>query len=233
MKPTSHNAHRRGTVMAEMVLVLPLLIAILALLLFLGPAMVRLQHGKTMARYEVWRMAVRAPGPSANDALGHPQLNQLFFANRASQITLDAGPGYPNEPDNTFNQFAGSVSDNTGRFAQAVTDQLEHGRSRLFHVTHPSRNDAWGGPIASRFTRIGHDWRFVNGWTYNTSRAAWEMAPPFADHLDIIRDVFYENEDAPILDLDQSGNRLASVLRRIYMAHPGYAGPTIDPVFSR
>ena len=59
-----HRQRNFGSAMTETVLSLPLILLILALLVFFGLNMQRLQRVAVVDRYEAWRQIVDAPGPN-------------------------------------------------------------------------------------------------------------------------------------------------------------------------
>lgn len=234
--------------MGEMVLVLPLLFVILALLVFFGRGIVRVQHAQVMDRYEAWRQATGAPGPAHGGTPSNEQMNQLFFGSNASSIEY-AGSGY--FPSQATDQFLHAASEwdrpplpwsppyDAGEFLQTVEGmfrQADDGRTVAFKTRHTNRVPLWerfNGPIHHGHVRIGNDWAHVNGWSVTTDSGVgslelrqWNRVGPFGPNiLGPIRDIHYPDLDADVASL---GNPLAQAIRGIYLSQPGYGGPNVE-----
>ncbi|MCE9592516.1 MAG: hypothetical protein K8S99_18570 [Planctomycetes bacterium] len=201
---THHRTpHRRGAVMSEMVLVLPLILLILALLIFFGYGMVRVQHSQVMDRYEAWRAASHTlynePGgssltvsrpPNADDTNAHQLLNETFFANNASSITHSVGNSLSGDATEELISRTSGFSADAGNVARAVYNSLPDGRTDEFHVTHANTVRALemlNNDISHAHTRTAHDWLFNNGWVESFYR--WNNLPPlYANQMQQIDD---------------------------------------------
>jgi hypothetical protein len=75
---SAEPSRRRGVAMIETVLTLPLIFVLLALILYGGVSMLRWHRVASIDRYEVWRAAAYAPGPSATPT--RETLGEGFFA---------------------------------------------------------------------------------------------------------------------------------------------------------
>ena len=235
--------------MGEMVLVLPLLFVILALLVFFGRGIVRVQHAQVMDRYEAWRQAAGAPGPAMGGTPSNEQMNQLFFGAKADSIEY-AGSGY--FPGQAADQLLHEVSQweqsgspsefrlyDTGELlttVEAILAYTDNGRTVAFKTQHANAVPLWerfNGPIRHGHVRIGNDWAHVNGWSVTTAGGAgsleyrqWNRAGPYGPNiLRPIRDTHYPDLDA---DLTSLGNPLAQAIRGIYLSQPGYRGPNVE-----
>lgn len=224
----ANKVRNRGTAMTEMVLTLPFLILILAFLLYFGRAMVRTQRAGVMDRYEAWRQVALGAGPSANEPLGHPQLNQAFFGNGAQSIEYDAAEAFPDEAQEALADAAAGFSTPAGAFARDVFDRLPRGRTVAFSVYHANRVPAWErfeGSIRRRHTRFGNDWPYAAGWRIDDD--GWHHAPPLVSHNRVIGDTFFQDFDALLTDMAAT-NSLADLTRRMYDQNPAYRGPDVD-----
>ena len=229
---------RSGTAMGEMVLVLPLLFVILALLLYFGRGVVRVQHAQVMDRYEAWRQAAGAPGPAVGT--GNDELNQLFFGSSAASINYDGSGWFPSQAaDDLVDAAVDRQAPNEYRVSQlvrAAISQSDNGRTVGFATRHSNTVPLLGrfaGPIRHGHTRIGHDWAHVNGWSVTTQSGGglsgtsqWNRAGPYGPNiLAPVRDIHYPTFDA---DLAAIGNPLAEAIRGIYLSRPGYGGPDVE-----
>ncbi len=227
-------ARRRGTAMTEMVLVCPFLILIFVLLMFFGRGMVRVQHAQVMGRYEAWRQAsVNAPGPHPQVTHGHVLMNQTFFNENADGIGYDANGWFPPQAADALIEETNARSADAGALATDVANQFPRGRTVRFTVNHdqPIRMlRGFEGSVRHRHTKVAGDWRFANRWR-QTSRGEWEPARGGESMLGPLRDVFYDGFDLDLQTLQDRDNGLAAALRRMYLAEPGYRGPTVwtDP----
>ena len=166
-KSSSAIVQRSGTAMTEMVLALPLLFLILVLVIYFGRAMVRVQRSLVMDRYEAWRVAEYGQGPSANDAAGNAMINQMFFAGNAESIEYQRRDDFSGDALDQLIEAAADYSNDAGTYAQALLLSLPAGHTSEFVTTHANTVPIFRrfeGPIRHRHTRLGHNWRFVNGW---------------------------------------------------------------------
>ena len=238
---------RPGTAMGEMVLVLPLLLVIVALLVFFGRGVVRVQHAQVMDRYEAWRQAAASPGPAAQAPDDNPQLNQLFFGDNAASIEYAGNDYFPGLAVDRLIDAAitRNVPDHyqLPELVEAATAGNAPGRTVTFTTTHSNSVPLWerfNRPTRHRHTRIGNDWAHVNGWTappgsaqdnpvsgqWLGGSADWRRAGPYGPNvLPPIRDVFFPEFDA---DLANVGNPLAEAIRSMYLSQNGYSGPNVE-----
>jgi hypothetical protein len=221
--------HRRlATAMSEMVLVLPLLFVVLSLLIYLGRGVVRVQRALVMDRYETWRLAEHAPGPGIDNAVDSPQLNQLFFGEHAENIYGRVRGGFSDEALEQMIAIAYGHSTLAGTLAQTHTDQADTGLTVRFTINHTTGNRLWqrfDGPIRHDHTRIGHDWAYLNGWRANP----WVRIGPYGQGvLGPVRDIFLQDFDRDLEQIDRQDNDLARRIRNLYLQEPEYRGPTVQ-----
>ncbi len=219
--------------MVETLLALPIIMLILGLLFYVGRAMSRLQGAETMARYETWRQADRVPddeGPHADAATGHRLLNDTFLAGRADAIDHGVGDRFSTDAVDELADAVELASEPAGLLLEALRNHLPHGRTtrqETEHTTASRLGRLFDGPVQKAHTRADHDWRFVNGWDALTS--PWTPGPPYARNHEAIRDVFFPDYDEALHALAADGNPLAAAMRRLYLQHEGYRGPTVEP----
>lgn len=227
MKRRSHNSRARGTATTELVLVLPFLAFILALLIFFGRAMVRVQRAQVMDRYEAWRTAAYAmPSfPRAGD--DNAQLNDTFFAGNAQAIVPISPSSLPDDAPRGLLDAA-STSQDSRDLAQAILARLPHGLGAGFSTT-PLPRQAYlsflEGPITHSHTRTDHDWAFVNGWRIDQ----WDPLSPRAEIGGSLWNLFFQRFDSELGPLRDRGNVLAASTLNLLIIQPSYAGPAIVP----
>jgi hypothetical protein len=219
--------------MSEMVLAMPFLVLILLLLFFFGRGLVRAQRVAVMDRYEAWRQAsADAPGPHAQIDDGHTLLNQTFYGGNADAIDYDGADLFPPDAPRELIAEAAAFATRakTVELVNDVYDQFARGRSVRFRARHDEaikaiRDMDLVRPVASRHTRLGHDWRFANGWRRD-SDGEWEPRTGGTSMLGPLRDVFYPAFDDQLESL-ASNNSLARMLRGMYLNEPAYRGPEV------
>jgi hypothetical protein len=229
------HVHRAdGTAMAEMILVLPLLMIVLALLLYFGRGVVRTQHAQVMDRYEAWRQARGAPGPRADSAAGNEQLNQTFFGSNAAGIEYEGSDAFPSRATDQLIQAAAArnvpAEYRLSQLIDATIGYNDRGRTVRMTTSHADRARIWqryNQPTRHQHTRIGNDWAHVNGWTAASTPAGWRRSGPFGPNvLPPIRDIYWPDFDA---ELNNTANPLAEAIRGLYLGAEGYAGPAVTP----
>ena len=235
---------RHGAVMSEFVLVMPLLILILALVWFFGVAVTRAQRNIVMTRYETWRSADAAPGPSSPGASDNALLNQAFFNDRADTIeTVRADGWFADAPYDWWVAEAAAASEDAlmmvESFVQApraIGYRLPHGERRTFSTNFAGESAMWRRletPIVATHHRLASDWRYTIDWRAGADVWARDLPRGFGDNvMAASRDAFLtELDDALAANDDASFSvSLIDMLRSLYSTVPGYRGPTVDAI---
>ncbi len=217
--------------MIETVLVLPLLAMILALVIYFGQGMVRVQHTQAAARYEAWRSPTAASGPAHDQPLGNPQINQAFFAGNAASVSVEAHGHFPDDAAQLLRDAGAAWSQSTGRLVRETQSDLPRGAAIDLSVEHAptlSMLTEFSGAVVRRHVRIGHDWKFVNGFAPGAE--AREPSHLHATNNYAIRDIFFPEFDQALANTagdNGQSNSLAAFLRSMYLHDTGYRGPTI------
>jgi len=230
-------ARCRGAVMSEMVLVTPLLIVVLAYLVYFGRGMVRVQHAAVMDRYEVWREVAAAvdengvawgPHVQANSTI---QLNRTFFDGNADTIDVSYQTGFHTDaPDELLRRTELGWSTDARVLLEAIFDDLPTGRTMTFRTSHDNTirlYEPFEGPIRHSHQRLGNDWRFVNG-VRRQMDGTWRPAGPRVSHNGTVVETFFQPFDEVMSFLEDGGNAYAGLVRRLYLSQPGYAGPEVQ-----
>lgn len=185
------TARRRGAAMTEMVLVLPLLVFVLAMMIFFGRGMVRAQRALVMDRYATWRTVYGAPGPQFAAQPGTTSYNETFFAGQASAIEMSLDDELPKEAeDDMLDAVADVDNGDTLAMVTEIYTLLPGGLTTRFETTHENTVaifQPFEGPLNHRHTRAGNDWKFTNSFRdiegvmwkdfYNDPRAPRAFAP--------------------------------------------------------
>lgn len=218
----------RGAAMIETVFVAPFLLLLLALVIFFGRMMVQAQHTQVAARHETWRSVTGAPGPATShrpeDGLLHNwQINDTFFARRASAVSDFGGGDFPSlqAPGAPTHErvvtAALDISDTAGGLADALMYQprsnplqprMSHGR----RIGFSARRDVfvpalepYAGNIRRTNARIGNAWQFTDDWRAGPD--LWESSGRMAPHhARALRDQYIADFDAELDRIDGEAN---------------------------
>ena len=244
-KPGSQS-RLRGTVMMEMVFVMPLLLVITSLVIWFGLLAVRVQHAEVAARYETWRSVAQAPGPSSED-----QLNATFFGDKADSLTTSYDNNhFSDTPYQDLISDAGQLSNDAGKLAEALMyapssdsirmSNIQRGFVTVEYSTSVPIWRSFEGAFRRHTTRIGTEWAYTNNW--RASNEPWAHSGSHTpDHARALRDVFLKDFDDQLDAIDgdtnpeypsdqtqtPSGEALAGLIRRLYLQDPAYRGPIV------
>lgn len=240
---------RRGAVMSETVLVLPLVFVLLALMFFLGATMTRLYRASAIDRYESRRLTTQAPGPATGLGMlnGHARvnvsshlteaLNREFFIGTADVIDGEVATGTPALVRTAMIDVAGmdasSAGDAAAELAADVLDRRPIGLQANFRVEETLSN-AWmatlDSPVRHGHQAAHHPWPYAPRVAYREQRAVWRhAATPIVTHTDEVVETFLGNLDDALSSFDASGNPLADPLRDAYRHTPSYDTPELPP----
>jgi hypothetical protein len=240
-----HAARARGSAMMEMALVLPFIVLIIALLLFFGRGIMRVEHAQVVDRYEAWRIAENAPGagayrggPSYNpvpDPDGQ-LMNQAFFWKTAQWVRGSVNATFPAQAGDDLKQAGDNHSTDAGNLISDALDQFSSGVSVQFNTQHPSTlrvYQRFESPVRHQHTRIGNDWKYVNGWMWRLSNQGGEWVQTAGDNdawmLDVVHARFLKNSDGS-RGLDDvastlSDNPFGTYFSDVYQYRPPYQPP--------
>ena len=200
MNEAVRTSRRRGNVLMEFVLIIPLLATILGLTFFFGWAFTNQQHVKVSDRFQCWRR-VRA-GSKASVS----QLNAWFFQNRANEDTFDQGGGSgPTETLRDLIDTVGNFSTRAEGLAEGVVwNRAERGRRAMVAAEFPSEvgiYQQFTGKIKHDHTRDGREWR-------------WRQlrCEP------VIRDEFLSELDSVLESIPSPGDSLGEMARKLYLS---------------
>lgn len=245
---TSRFRRARGAAMIEGLLVLPIIMLMLSLAIYFGLSMQRFERTMMMDRYESWRGAARAPGPSAGTTADSStlELRDTFFAGDNPSVGFEPSDYFPIEPTDDLRQAASSLNGGAATLMGQYFAQFPRGRSIRFSVTDQSGVALWDrlfpGALRHRHTKMDTDWKFFNHvvegnrW-YDDRTGTWETVydPRFDDAEDglptmgpanAVRETFYADFDRR-LDPYAASNPVAERVQEFYTYYPNYHGPTL------
>ena len=221
----------RGAVMAEMVLVTPLIMVVLVLILYFGWNMRRLARVTNMDRYVVWKQTTPgSPGPA-----GVSELNDAFFgdnSDQASELDPQDRSSRTAVPDAHI-ELLEELADESYSYYDLLLDDNPTGIYGRISVQHEQfsplleriMGDSLRNPTGHR--RLNGDWRFADGVRYNTSKSKWEPNGRRISPGPSLRDIFFIDLDEELASSSENGNPLAEATRDFYTVYPGYLGPDI------
>ena len=197
---------RRGNVLIEFVLVIPLLAAILGFTFFFGWAMVNQQHVKIADRFQTWRQV------RAGSQVGARALNERIFQGYLDEESYHQNSGtYSTETLKTLEGLvmaADAKSPQAGAIAQPmVMDRSPRGRWTTVHGSFPSeigifqQVENYQGAIRHTHMRDGKEWRWRQIW-----------CEP------VIRDEFLFELESTLLGVPSPGDGLAGMARGLYLS---------------
>ena len=246
---TAGRARQRGSAMIEGLLVLPLIMFMLSLAIYFGISMQRFQRTMMMDRYESWRGAARAPGPSAGTSADSStlELRSTFFAGDDPTVGYDPTDYFPDEAMNDLRDAAAEIDTDAELILRQYAVNFPRGRSIRISVSDNSGIALWDrlfpGALRHRHTKMDTDWKFFNQvvegnkW-FDDRSGAWETlldprrrgaeAPsmPTLGPAQSVREAVYADFDRR-LDAYAASNSLADRIQDFYTYYPNYFGPTL------
>ena len=199
------SERRRGSVLIEFVMVIPLLAMILGLTFFFGWAMVNQQHIKVADRFQTWRKV------RAGSSVGAATLNDRIFQGHLDEEAYHQNSGtYSTETVKTLEELvmaAGAQSAGAEVLAdKVVMEKSPRGRWTTVHGRFPSeigifrKIDDYRGSIRHTHMRDGKEWRWRQVWCE-----------------EVIKDEFLFDLDSTLLGVPSPGDGLAAMARRLYL----------------
>ena len=190
-------ARRKGTMVLEMVLVLPLLGLIVVVIFFWGWAVVNQQSVRVSDRYASWTSAYGA-GCSNN------AINQEFMSNSAANVSLVGSGGQ----GQTVQDFATEARQNYGSAAGAVVDDVityaPGGSGDSVSAEFPSDVGLWQkfqGAIQDSYGRDGVEWRRIQ-----------------LNEVQTIQKLYLTDIDNTINGIGGQGAPMAQMIRNLYLS---------------
>lgn len=236
-RPRPRRRHRSqlGAVMAETVMITPILMIVIVLIMYLGWNFRRLERITNMDRYESWRQVTPGTtGPQQAEILAHQPLNDAFFGDTSDQARiLDTANnrGRTAIPE-AHRRLQQQTADETFAYLESLLNNSPTNHYERFEARHDQVSPYLAALMSDQTrNRTGHrrlngDWRYANGVTYNGEKQKWEpdgyrVAPGPA-----LREVFFVELDEALQPYTTT-NDLAAAIRDFYTSYPEYRGPEI------
>ena len=191
---------RTGTAMSEFALALPLLVAVLAILLFMGWSMMRKQRVVVANRYAVWRRIEN--GSDSGGELTDAQLNRQMLYGAAAAVSQENKPN----PDDALRLWSDEAQIE-GLGAATLADQLLHDRWPASRQTR----------LAARYDppmRIAE--QFSNEMSFRHARAGLPWRRGQASVLAALAELYYEDLDGRLIGSDPIPDSMAEDFRSLY-----------------
>lgn len=167
MTPDLHR--RSGTAMTEMVLALPILIAILLLVLYFGREVLHVQVVQTVDRYEAWRRAAQQPESDAGAW-------SVMQPDATASISLSSSTGFPSDARDAIYQHLQGPSPDAADLLDRAFEAFADGRRGIAQATHVNGISAWptlSGQVVHQHVRLDGDWAYLGAWA-NVQGQAWQ-----------------------------------------------------------
>lgn len=227
---TGARHRHRGTIMFEILLVLPFLILMFLLMIYFGHAITRMHASWTMDRYTAWQHVERAPAPGRHTGFRTDEVGYLFERPGRTDLRFSSHDRYPMQPRELFEDAAGRMGGpSTFHLVQNAHDAFPHGYTARYAASYThiygfeQRLD--DTDLRHEHTRIGNDWKFATGWS--RSDGEWQHSGSGPWLLPEARRTFYQwfHEDLEAL---RQQTPMANMLRGLYEYRPSYRGPEVD-----
>ncbi len=243
-RPNGSRRVRRfcGAAMIETVLVIPFFLIIFMLLFFAGQAFVRMHQGVAVNRYDTWRAADQAPGPSDTAALAAGSSEMMRYGPDLTRSTVRDFPDYVHE---LHQNAVGAYDPSAADFAEAVMNDLPSGQREHLIATYPGGRIVGGldrlfpsntgsprfnRPITSIHLRLDHPWPHAPRIRWYDSGDGFLMkyrptTQPTVDLLDTVRDERLTDLADRLQALADQGNGLADRINFTIGRIAPYRGP--------
>lgn len=193
---------RRGAVLIEFVMCIPLLGLVTAAIFFFGWAMMNQQHVRVSDRYATWRSLYGWQGyksDAGKDLTAEEILNLLFFRDKATSVGISGSGGVdPDSIEGMVNAAGRYGADPENLADESVQERFPHGRVANVSAGFKPIMGVWkrlSGAIRSRHYREGVEWRRGQ-----------------VSYLEVIRDLFMSELDQAVL-----GCQLRDEIRALYL----------------
>ena len=193
---------RRGAVLIEFVMCIPLLGLVTAAIFFFGWAMMNQQHVRVSDRYATWRSLYgwqEYKSEDGNSLHPHEILDLLFFRDKATSVGIGGYGGVDPDSIPGMVEAAGTYGAHPENVArESVQNKFPHGRVANVSAGFKPILRIWqrlSGAIRSRHYREGVEWRRGQ-----------------VSYLEVIRDLFMSE-----LDEAARGCQLSDEIRALYL----------------
>lgn len=166
--------------MTEMVLALPILMAVLLLTFYFGREVVHVQVVQTVDRYEAWRRAAQADENSSSP------WSAMQTASGGS-IAVTVQNHFPDDAQNALQGYLQEPWPDAASLMSHAFEAFPSGRRAVVSASHASGVSAWptlSGSVRHQHTRLDGDWTYFAQWEDIQGQpwrdfAAWTPAQPW------------------------------------------------------
>ncbi|QDU35043.1 hypothetical protein KS4_31200 [Poriferisphaera corsica] len=216
--------HEVGGVMAETVLIMPLLVTVFGIVLFSGMSMLRFERATVMDRYAVWKDVTNGYGPGNEE-----EYNDTFMNGEAATLVykVEEGPSY--RTTNIMREASEGESMEALLYFEYMSALLPSQKKYIFKTTHTTDSSffRWMGMRnIHSYERIDNEWKYSNGVTLN-EYDKWTYAAPRISLEQIHTGYFYDSYDDSLQASISRGNTYAEIFREFHFDRPPYRGPIV------
>ena len=186
--------------MTEFALALPLLVAVLAILLFMGWSMMRKQRVVVTSRYAVWRRI--EDGPDSDGGPTDAELNRRILYGAAAGVSQI----HETSPDDAL-RFWSNEAEVQGLGAATLADQLFYNQ---WPIAQQTRLEASYKPPM----RIGR--QFSNQMSFRHARAGLPWRRGQASVWTALTELYYQDLDGQLTSVGPPADEVARDFRSLY-----------------
>ncbi len=230
------SGRRRGAVMVETVLAMPVLLAAFVLMFWVGRVMVQSQRATMLERDAAWRVTVEADAATQSHAslnddaqwLDPRELNRLFHAGRAFDIDVEVERAPLYGAPRVWQDRARWRSLAAEQYLATLFEELPAAVQIDVRIRH---GEGGAGGARRSVDRVAR--RLDGAWHYtqpNVDRSGTRDPRWHVEPLHVLRDRYLAGLDRELSALVLSGNPVAAALREICVAAPAYRGPDLGSV---
>lgn len=230
-------ARRRGSAMTETVVTLPLILLLLALMVYFGVSLQRLQRVTAAGRYESWRQMDDGVHNAAAELIDEDRINEQFFSGKAASVDVQVSFGETTEANDLLDAALVSAGAQNGNMdVDSARDWMDKmlseapgtrgvGVEASFDATSMGMLSSFDGPMRHHTVVLDGDWRYAP-WLRYGSTAGRDVVWP------VIHEVFYDELAALFEPLANGGNEVAEASWDLHEVVSDARGPDELPWWS-
>jgi len=215
---------RYGAAMTETVVALPLILVLLALMLFFGLNMQRWQRVTMASRYEAWRQMDDGERVAEQLALDGERINDLVFAGNAADVSVQVRHGEATAAGQLLERETAAASQDAHDWMRSMLAEAPGTRGVGVEASFAAPAGAlrgFGRPMRHHHVVLDGDWRYAP-WLHRPNYAGRDVVWPE------IHTVFYRDMAAVFEPLARH-NDVADAVWGQHESVPAYEGPDEPP----
>lgn len=211
-----------GAAMTETVVSLPLILLLLAMMVYFGLNMQRWQRASMSSRYEAWRQmddGVHSLTMLEDDA---ERIDELFLAGNAEEVTVNVSFGRATAAEQMLKDEAARISPDALDWMETMLSLAPGTRGvgvTASYETPEGIMSRFAGPLRHHHVVLDGDWLYAPQLYLRGSDRPRDMVWP------VIHEVFYEDMAARFDPLVSGGNGVAGSIWSQHVIVPWYNGP--------